>query len=93
MSKSTVVLVAACGAAFTAACGGMPEGPSWQGSITDSAGVVMVANPEIGVWNPEDVWDFVEEYRLGGMDAAEEAQFGLVVARRGCGPPEAIIAL
>lgn len=60
------------------ACSG-PEGASWQGTITDSAGVAMVANPEAGLWGPTDGWQMVEEFRVGGMDAAEEAEFGLVV--------------
>jgi len=65
--------------AFVTACGGTPDGPSWQGTITDSAGVSLVTNPLDGVWGPEETWDFVEEYRVGGMDAEDEAQFGLVI--------------
>jgi hypothetical protein len=72
-------VVALAAVALAAACTGVREGPSWQGTISDSAGVAMVANPEAGVWGPDDAWGFVEEYRVGGMDVAEEAEFGLVV--------------
>lgn len=79
MSHRSFSAVATLGVALLAACGGMSEDAPWQGSITDSAGVAMVANPVDGIWGPEDAWTFVEEYRVGGMDADEEAQFGLVV--------------
>ena len=79
MSHRSITVLATLGVAFVAACGGMPEGPSWQGTISDSAGVAMVVNPADGVWGPEDGWTFVEEYRVGGIDAEEAAQFGLVV--------------
>lgn len=79
MFNRSRTLLATFAAVLVAACGGMPDGPSWQGTITDSAGVAMVANPAEGVWGAEDAWTFVEEYRVGGMDATEEAQFGLVI--------------
>jgi len=79
MSHRSISVLATLVVAFAAACGGMPDGPSWQGNITDSAGVAIVANPDAGLWTEGDAWTFVEEYRVGGMDAEEEAQFGLVI--------------
>jgi len=78
MSRTSISVLATLGVAFAAACGGMTDGASWQGTITDSAGVSIVANPEGGLWTEGDAWTFVEEFRVGGMDAAEEAQFGQV---------------
>ena len=78
MTKSDAVCTLAM-AGLLAACGGPADGPSWQGTIADSAGVAMVANPETGVWGPDDPWQMVEEYRVGGLEAAEQAEFGLVV--------------
>ncbi len=57
-----------------AACGGGEGG--WSGSVTDSAGVVIVANPAEGVWSPADTWTLEEELRIGALDADPDYQFG-----------------
>ena len=64
-------VLAACGDA----AGSMDD---WAGTITDSAGVALVSNPEEGLWGGTPAWEMVEEYRVGGMDAPTEAQFGQV---------------
>lgn len=51
---------------------------AWSGTVTDSAGVTIVDNPERGLWPDVAPWSFVEEFRVGGMDAPVESQFGLV---------------
>jgi hypothetical protein len=79
MSSRYLSALVTLGVALTAACGGMPDGPAWQGTVNDSAGVAMVVNPAGGVWGPGDAWTFEEEYRVGGVDAEEAAQFGLVI--------------
>lgn len=63
------------------ACGGDagPGDGAWAGSMTDSAGVTIVENPESGLWGGESAWTLVEEYRVGGMEAETEAQFGQVI--------------
>jgi hypothetical protein len=78
MSNRTNRLVTLLLLGLASACGG-ETGDSWQGTVTDSAGVTIVANPEGGLWAEGEAWTFAEEYRVGGMDAEETAQFGLVV--------------
>jgi hypothetical protein len=63
-----------------AACGGDASTGDWAGSVTDSAGVTVIDNPEEGLWGDETPWRLEEELRIGGMDAPEESQFGLVAA-------------
>lgn len=60
------------------ACGGA-DSADWAGEVTDSAGVTMVSNPEQGLWGEGDASSLVEAYRVGGMDAANESQFGMVI--------------
>jgi hypothetical protein len=58
-----------------AACaGGETE---WAGSMTDSAGVMLVTNPEVGVWSEADRWTVVEELRIGS-EGDPDYQFGQV---------------
>lgn len=60
------------------ACGDASS-DDWAGTVTDSAGVVLVDNPPDGLWDGASPWRFEEELRVGGMDAPVEAQFGMVV--------------
>lgn len=66
-----VALLSACSSTETS---------DWAGSVSDSAGVILVSNPAEGLWEADGAWTFAEEYRVGGLEAPEEAQFGLVVA-------------
>lgn len=70
-----------CALSILTACGGDAGsgGEEWGGSVRDSAGVMIVTNPEVGLWGGEAAWSVVEEYRVGGMAAETEAQFGAVV--------------
>lgn len=63
-----------------AACssGGAGSG-EWQGTMTDSAGITVVHNPEDGLWGPGEGWALEEVFRVGGMDADDDAQFSAVV--------------
>jgi hypothetical protein len=63
---------------FALACGDAPSG-EWAGSVTDSSGVRIVDNPEAGLWSGAGPWSFAEELRIGGLDAPETSQFGMVV--------------
>lgn len=54
------------------------EGHAWSGTVTDSAGVALVDNPDTGLWPDPAPWSFTEEFRVGGMDAPVESQFGMV---------------
>lgn len=50
----------------------------WEGTITDSAGVTIVANTERGIWTPESRWTLEEELRIGAMEGDAEYQFGQI---------------
>lgn len=60
------------------ACGGT-DGAEWRGTVTDSAGIEVVHNPAEGIWASDAEWTLSEEYRVGGLDAPAEAQFGQVI--------------
>ena len=40
-------------------------GADWTGTVTDSAGVAMVANPGEGLWSASSAWRLEEELRIG----------------------------
>lgn len=65
-------------ATLIAACGsGLADG-EWTGTITDSAGVAIVANPERGLWRDGQRWRIEEELRIGVADGEPEYQFGAI---------------
>ena len=49
----------------------------WEGSVTDSAGVSIVANTDRGLWPEGDGWTLVEELKIGSLDD-ENYQFGQI---------------
>ncbi len=57
------------------ACAG---GDRWTGTVTDSAGVVIVANTEEGVWTQSEIWTFEENLRIGAVEGDLNYQFGQV---------------
>lgn len=59
-----------------AACGSGQA--DWAGTMSDSAGVTIVSNPETGVWAPGEEWTFEEELRIGALEGEPEYQFGQV---------------
>ena len=54
------------------------EGSRWAGTITDSAGVTIVSNTDVGIWAPGEEWTLEEELRVSALDGAPEYQFGQV---------------
>jgi len=52
---------------------------SWSGSITDSAGIAMVTNPETGAWGEASPWRIQEELRIGSTGGDPNYQFGQIV--------------
>ncbi len=68
-------------ASTLAACGGSGGASvdDWAGTVSDSAGVLVVSNPDAGLWGSTPAWTMTEEYRVGGMDASTDAQLGQVV--------------
>jgi hypothetical protein len=71
MTKTVLTLVA-----FLAACGGGET--QWSGTITDSAGVVMVTNGGVGLWPQGEGWTVEEDLRIGALEGAPEYQIGQV---------------
>lgn len=63
------------GALATAACSGESE---WAGTVTDSAGVEIVSNTDVGIWHGGEGWTLEEELRIGSVGGDPEYQFGQV---------------
>lgn len=61
-----------------AACSAGAES-TWEGSITDSAGVQIVRNPDTGIWGPDDAWTLTEALRIGAAEGEPEYQFGALL--------------
>ena len=57
------------------ACSG-ERGASWNGSITDSAGITIVRNPTTGLWGDGEGWTLTEALRIGSAEGEPEYQFG-----------------
>ncbi len=74
LRKACVVSVVAL---IAAACGG-EGGLHWAGSETDSAGVIIVANPAEGMWSASDNWALEEEIKIGALEGDLDYQFGQV---------------
>jgi hypothetical protein len=51
---------------------------AWKGTITDSAGVTIVANTDEGVWTPSAQWTLEEELRIGAVEGDPDYQFGQI---------------
>jgi hypothetical protein len=78
MALRPPALVAA--ALLAAACAGASGGTDWQGSVTDSAGIQIVRNPDQGTWGPDDAWELTEVLRVGTAEGEPEYQFGALLA-------------
>lgn len=50
----------------------------WSGTISDSAGVVVTANPSEGLWDAGTAWTVVEDLRIGTVGGDPDYQFGQV---------------
>ena len=74
--KAHKTTAAALLALFAVGCAG-GEG-SWSGSISDSAGVVMVSNTDQGVWSSSSQWTLEEELRIGTVEGDPNLMFGTV---------------
>lgn len=72
--KRAGAVLLACSAA---ACGG--EASRWAGTITDSAGVTIVSNPDVGIWTAADRWTVEEDLRIGVREGDPHYQFGEIV--------------
>jgi hypothetical protein len=52
----------------------------WGGTVTDSSGIVIVANPERGMWTEQEAWILEEDLRIGTFGGDLHYQFGQVGA-------------
>jgi hypothetical protein len=71
--KSAGVGLLAC--VIVACAGGESR---WAGTVSDSAGVAIISNSDIGLWRPGEEWTVDEDLRIGAVDGAPEYQFGRV---------------
>jgi hypothetical protein len=55
------------------------RGAEWAGTVTDSAGVTVVANPAGGLWGADDVWALEEELSIGSLEGEAAYQFGQII--------------
>ncbi|NIM51868.1 MAG: hypothetical protein GTO22_21930 [Gemmatimonadales bacterium] len=62
--------------AWLTACGGT-EG-RWTGTVSDSAGVQIVANSDAGMWTSRTRWTVEEELRIGAVEGDPNYQFGQI---------------
>ena len=64
--------------AVVAGC--VTAGSDWEGSVTDSAGVTIVANTEQGMWGEGDAWTLTQELKVGALDDPDYqfAQIGFI---------------
>ena len=53
-------------------------GGEWAGSVTDSAGIEVVANPPEGTWTDADRWTLTEDLRIGASGGEAIYQFGRI---------------
>jgi len=61
---------------FGVACGGGES--RWAGTISDSAGVTIVSNTDVGIWAAGEECTLEEELRIGALEGTAEYQFGQV---------------
>lgn len=69
---SLLVAVAACGDGPSSA------GDDWAGSVTDSAGVSLVANTTTPIWSGDETWTTEEVLRIGEAAGDADYQFGQI---------------
>lgn len=53
----------------------VPVAGDWAGTFRDSAGVVIVDNPQEGVWTPNAQWQLEEDLRIGVVEGDAVRQF------------------
>lgn len=50
----------------------------WAGTVYDSAGVTVVANPVAGLWTETTAWRLEQELRIGMVDGDPMREFGFI---------------
>ena len=51
-------------------------GAAWEGTVTDSAGIAVVHNPDVTLWRAGEEWTVTEDLRIGTVAGDPEYQFG-----------------
>ena len=72
---------AALAVILVAAVGCVPDSTAtgeWAGTVYDSAGITVVANPESGLWTPGTAWTLEEDLRIGVVDGDPMREFGSI---------------
>jgi hypothetical protein len=54
------------------------SGGAWEGTVTDSAGIAIVANTATPLWRGDEAWTVEEELSIGTVAGEPEYQFGLI---------------
>lgn len=70
--------IAAAALLFTACDAGPGATGEWMGTVYDSAGVLVIDNPESGLWTSGTAWRLEEELRIGVPDGDPVREFGRV---------------
>ena len=76
-------LTAALAVILVAAAGCVPDSAAtgeWAGTVYDSAGITVMANPESGLWTPAAAWTLEEDLRIGVVDGDPMREFGSVAS-------------
>jgi hypothetical protein len=76
MTGRTRALLVLLFAGVVVACGGDRGG--WSGTMTDSAGVILVSNPARADWQLVAQPAVDHELRIGALDGSAEYQFGMI---------------
>ena len=51
---------------------------SWEGTVTDSAGIALVQNPATPLWDDGEEWTVTEDLKIGSVAGEPEYQFGML---------------
>lgn len=70
------MLPSACVVATIGACGAPAD--AWKGTVSDSAGVAVVANPETGLWPAGGGWVVREDLSIGQVEGEADYLFGSI---------------
>jgi len=71
-------IIVACALATIGCDPHSPVTGEWAGTMRDSAGVVVVDNPESGLWTAETQWRLGEDLRIGVADGDTVRQFNAI---------------
>jgi hypothetical protein len=59
-------------------CAGGDVAQRWEGTVRDSAGITVVANPSAGIWNTGDEWRLEENLVIGVAEGSSDYMFATI---------------